>query len=160
MLVCMEEQEFKLILADVNSTPCYFAKAILSQCCGCVHSQKIALAERENVGCRDLLAHKRCGAWLDKLYQNARFTLHLTHSDVPMPHAKAMKVQCGAPQGLQAALAGAEVIEHSPVADIDALLVRALRLYGSLDALPYPLIVRSINAYVLKKRSRRRHNQK
>ncbi len=153
----MEEQAFKQTHAQFNPTPCHFAKAILCQCCGCARSQKIHIAERESVACRNELAHQRCAQWLETLYQNARFALKLPNTDLPMPHAKAMKVQCGSPRGLLAALQGTESEETPQVENIDALLERGIAEYGSLQDLPYAQIVRFISQHQLKKRSRRHH---
>ncbi len=152
----MEEQEFKQTHATVNPSPCYFAKAILCQCSGCAHAQKIHIAERESMACRDASGHQRCGAWLEQLYKNARFTLKLPAIEAPIPHAKAMKLQCGSPRGLRAALDNETDENPQAVTDINALLERGLAQYGHLEHLPYSQIMRFVHQYTLKKRSRRR----
>jgi len=156
----MEEKEFKRTHAEFNPTPCYFAKAILCQCCGCTCSQKINIAERESIACTNEQAHQRCGEWLDSLYQNARFVLKLPNVDAPMPHAKAMKIQCGSPRGLLAALEGEAFVETHKVEDIHAVLEQSIVKYGNLQDLPYSQIVRFINQHSLKKRSRRNKSSK
>lgn len=155
----MEEQAFKRTHAEINPMPCHFAKAILCQCAACARSQKIHIAERESIGCSHEQAHERCGEWLQTLYQNARFALQLPNLELPIPHAKAMKVQCGGPRGLLAALEGEAYVESHPVDNIDAIVEQGIAEYGSLQDLPYAQMVRFINRYSLKKRSRRKDSK-
>ena len=83
---------------------------------------------------------------LDNLRRNARFSLHVTHAQGPLPHAKEIRVQTGGLLGLQKLL-HPETIGQDKVADIGSLTQEALVHYGTLAALPYERIVQAIVSY-------------
>lgn len=77
--------------------------------------------------------------------KSASFTLGVAYSPSALPHAKAAKLQCGGLIGLQNALD--QVVQNERVNDVYSLVQRALKRYGSLQALPEQDIVRSIASY-------------
>jgi hypothetical protein len=87
----------------------------------------------------------------------ARFALHLTHAEGPLPHAREIKVQTGGLLGLQGLLhperAAADNIDNA-IGLIDA----ALTEFGNLESLPYDIIIQAIVRFEgrKKKRSRKR----
>jgi hypothetical protein len=151
----VDETEYNYVYSDLNERPCVFAKAVLCGCCGCHHSQRLHIAEREVMACRDAAAQQRCADWFELLQDKSRFALHLLSGHEQLPHAKAIKVQCGGPRGLLAALSGETLADTHTVADLATLLNEALSTYASLDAFPYQDIVRYISHHPIKKRSHR-----
>jgi hypothetical protein len=83
---------------------------------------------------------------LDNLRRNARFSLHVTHADGPLPHAKEIRVQTGGLLGLQKLLYP-ETAGQDKVADICRLTREALVRYGILATLPYERIVQAIVSF-------------
>lgn len=142
----MDEHEFQQARKTLDQCPCPFEKAILSSRCACANSRRLNIAEREAATCLSSAAQMRCVALLEQLYQNAQFALKLPHLESPLPHAKAMKVQCGGLLGLQATLYS-NCTETSQVKNIDALVIEAQRQFGELTQLPYQEIVKFINHY-------------
>jgi hypothetical protein len=143
----MDEDIFKDIFQGYDPQRCHFAKAVLLRCAGCSRSQRVLIAEREAISCLSRAGHGRCGTMLPLLREKALFALGLTHGGQSLPHGKEMKVQCG---GLSAL---AELLNVSAPGDIDALLQAAEKAFGSLVAIPYGDVVRSISRYSLRKRS-------
>jgi hypothetical protein len=100
----------------------------------------------------------------DLLRQSSVFALKLTQVDAPLPHAKAMQLQCGGLRGVQQALGPAAVVNAdvgapasgeqglSVVADVHVLVQTAAELFGGLPNLPYSAIVQSVVAYQLRRR--------
>jgi len=151
----MEEQEYKATYQEVNPFPCPFGKAILSSRCGCQHFQRVNIAEREAAACRVPEAHTTCTFLLDKLYQNAQFALKLPKLDAPLPHAKAMKVQCGGLLGLKKVLHfSTPEDETKQVTNIYAIVTQALKEFESIEQLPYQEIIRDVVHYVAREKRR------
>lgn len=125
---------------------CPFEKAILSAQCGCEHSTRQVIAERMNAGCRSPAAAQRCHQWLELVRQRSRFTLKVTGADDVLPFGKLMKVVAGGLLGLQRVVEP-QTVEDTRVANVHALLERAVTRHGSLEALPFQEIVRSVQAY-------------
>ena len=142
----MDEHEYQQARKQLNQCPCIFEKAVLSGRCGCIHFQRLNIAERETAACRSPNSQARCTQLLHYFYQNARFALKLFHLDHQLAHAKAMKLQCGGLIGLSAILQFSP--SHYPqVANIDALITQALTAFDKLEQLPYQEIIKFINHY-------------
>ncbi len=142
----MDECEYQQAREQLNQCPCTFEKAVLSSRCGCVHFQRLNIAEREAAACLLPSAQIRCTQLLHYLYKNAQFALKLSHLNEQLAHAKAMKLQCGGLTGLQAVLLFQQSVK-SQVEDIDALITQALNTFDKLEQFPYQEIVRFINRY-------------
>ena len=132
----MDEQAFRQVRSGVVALPCPFARSILQRCAACARADRIQVAERELVGCRDLACHARCNEFHDRLRQGFAFALGKPRIDSPLPHGQEMRVQCGGLKGLQHTLDGG-----AEVTDVDRLLADALRLWGNAGDLPYSEIV-------------------
>lgn len=145
----MDETAFRQARKAAVEHPCPFEKALLSGCGTCALAQRRNIAEREAVACREGAAREACAALLGLLRRNAAFALHLSHPDERLTHAQEMKVQCGGLAGLQRALTGAQ-----EVGDVNALVQAACRSRGSLEDLPYSVIVQSVAAYRTRRRTR------
>jgi hypothetical protein len=142
----MDEREYQQAREQLNQCPCPFEKAVLSSRCGCVHFQRLNIAEREAAACQSPMAQARCTQLLDYFYQNAQFALKLSHLGHQLAHSKAMKLQCGGLVGLQSVLqfpsSGTFQVEN-----IDALITHALNIFDKLEQLPYQKIIKFINHY-------------
>jgi hypothetical protein len=143
----MDEDAFKDIYGNYDPQRCHFAKAILTRCAGCTRSQRVLIAEREAISCLSRAGYQRCGTMLPLLREKALFALGLRQSEQRLPHGKEMKVECG---GL-GALAG--LLGEAAPDDVDALLQRAEKTFGTVERIPFGEIVGAISRYSLRKRS-------
>lgn len=143
----VDERAFRQMLHSADPHSCPFGKAILALCCACSLSRKRAIAERETVICTRATAREQCCELYALLRRNSSFALKQAHADEPLTHARNMKVQCGGLHGLQQAVDAAEEI-----GDVAALVDASREKFGSLEALPYSLIIQSVAAFQLRKR--------
>lgn len=150
----MEEREYRETYEDINTLPCAFERAILARCTACEQARKLYLAEREAVGCRSSDAQLDCRTLLNLLHQNARFALHQSQVDQPLPHTKEIRVQCGGLQGLTQLLAS----EHSDSIQSDnvrALILEARQRYNTLQHLPLAKVMQGIAGHQARRRGKR-----
>jgi hypothetical protein len=142
----VDNEIFRNTYNAINERWCPFEKSILTNNCACRRAKRFCIAEREGVHCTADEAQARCVELLDLLRAQARFALRTTAERAALPHAKAMRVQVGGLRGIHAALApDAEVPQR--IENIDGIIEAALAAFGSLDALPYQIIVQQITAY-------------
>lgn len=139
----MEEREYKATYQALNQRRCVFEKAINSRSCNCTQAARFCLADREGVTCKSETDNRICIDLLDELRRNARFSLHVTRAEGPLPHAKEIRVQTGGLLGLQKLLYP-EAASEEKVADICHLTRESLARYGTLASLPYERIVQAI----------------
>lgn len=153
----MDEQEYRDTYHSVNDRRCVFEKTINSRRCTCSKSRRFHLADREGIACRSAAANALCRELLDNMRSKARFALHLTSADGPLPHAREIKVQTGGLLGLQGLLhpekADADTIDNT-IGLIDA----ALAEFGNLGSLPYDIIIQSIVKFEGRKKRSRKHD--
>jgi hypothetical protein len=147
--VAVDETAFRQVRKDAVEHPCPFEKALLSGCGTCMRAQRLHIAEREAVACREDAAREACAALLAVLRRNAAFALHLAHADGELTHAQHMKIQCGGLAGLQRALTGTEA-----VGDIGELVCAVGRAENGPQALPWSAIMQSVAAWQLRRRAR------
>jgi len=133
----MDEIAYRAAMNASNPAPCVFEKALLARCavCGCAGRQ--ALAEREVVACTLPAARANCAIFFDLLRERARFALKLPLPGDALPHAAAMKLQCGGLKGLT------QVLDPNP-ADVHRLVAASQERWGSLHELPWVDIVRAV----------------
>jgi hypothetical protein len=129
---------------------CPFEKAILSAQCACELATRFSVAEQMGVNCRSGIARNNCTTLLALMRNRARFALKVTDTSESLPFGKEMKVMIGGLIGLQALLAPEP--DAGRVGNIHALVRAAQESYGSLEALPYQEIVKSITAYQARRR--------
>lgn len=151
----MEENEYRETYQDINTLPCVFERAILVRCAQCEQAKRLYLAEREAVACRSVDAHIDCSSLQALLHDNARFVLHQSHIDGPLPHAQEVRVQCGGINGLAELLQQHRADESPDTDNIHGLLNRARKQYSSLAQLPLQAVVQGIARW----KSRRRGNK-
>lgn len=141
----VDEEQYRRAREQLVTLPCPFEKAISSRVCGCRQSKKTQLGEREAMNCGDEGAHRQCVKLLTQIRRRANFALGLTHMPSALPHAKAVKLQCGGLLGLQHALDGEGSMQR--VNDVSALVKRALKRCGVMEDMPFEQIVRSVARY-------------
>ncbi|MGA9033435.1 MAG: hypothetical protein WB402_13035 [Sulfuricaulis sp.] len=140
----------------MDNARCPFEKAILSVQCDCEMATRFSIAEQMGVECRSDIARNNCATLLVYLRERARFVLKVTDTSAGLPFGKEMKVMLGGLIGLQRQMATEERAAAARVQNIHALVQQAQAAYGSLDALPYQEIVRTIAAYHGKRRGNAR----
>ncbi|MDH3832480.1 MAG: hypothetical protein OEU78_09060 [Gammaproteobacteria bacterium] len=154
----MNELEYREAYQSVNERRCVFEKTINSRRCSCEKSCRFHLADREGIACKSATANVLCGELLNQMRSNARFALHLTSADGPLPHAREIKVQTGGLLGLQGLLhpekSAADSIENAI-----GLIDLAISRFGRLEALPYDVIVQAIVRFEGRKKRTRNHDQ-
>ena len=131
----MDEGAFREMLSGVVA-PCPFERSILRSCAACAQSEKIQIAERELVKCRNSASHSRCIELYAHLRRSFSFALGTLRVDTPLPHVQEMRVQCGGLKGLQHTLNGSTEVEN-----VDELLENALRQWGEIEDIPYSDVV-------------------
>ncbi len=149
----MDEDNYRQIYQRINGAPCVFEKGILSQKCKCSYQHTFRLADRHGVGCTDTVMQQSCKAFLDHLRQQTRFVFKID-IDGPLPHNKEIKVQNGGMLGVQKLLLNddsAQVVE-----DIADLMQQSIALYGSVDEIPFNLIMPSVTNYKTRPKRQKR----
>jgi hypothetical protein len=147
----MDEQAYKNTFHEINQLPCPFGKAMLSSRCACEKFQKLNLAEREAAACTSPQTHALCEHLLELLYLKTRFVLGIVDLEQPIPHAKAMRTQCGGILGLRELLK----IKHSAQYEVDniyGLIQTAISTYESLDKMPFGEIVNHVRQYKVRRK--------
>jgi hypothetical protein len=147
----MDENEYRATYHEINRCRCVFEKALNSRVCSCNKSSRFNLADREGVACDTPAGQALCTELLQLLRHNARFTLHLTRIDGPLPHASEIRIQNGGLLGLQKALSRGHQ-EQPNVGNIHGLIAQAIARYENLDNLPYLDIVKSVLSYTIRQK--------
>jgi len=142
----MDNQVFRETYSSINERYCPFEKSVLTNQCACSRAERFCIAEREGVQCNADDAQARCLGLLELLRNQARFALRTTDGRSALPHAKAMRVQVGGLRGLYLAL-NPDAQLPTIIEDVDAIVEAALSRFGSLENLPFQLIVQQITAY-------------
>ncbi|GAB4348425.1 MAG: hypothetical protein Kow006_09110 [Gammaproteobacteria bacterium] len=147
----MDETELRKAYRSLQTLPCPFEKVLLARLAGCECARRFNLAEREGVSCECRRAQPDCVALLEMLQERARFTLHQTETDKPLPHGKAIKLQAGAVKGLQRLLFSPGESDDT-AENIRALVRGGLERFGELSVWPTDEIVRAIAAFQARRR--------
>ena len=132
----MDETAFRQKLSEAIVRPCTFGKSVLTRCVGCERADRVQIAEREVVTCRNAASLARCTELHGHLRHSFTFALGKVHDDDVLSHAQEMRVQCGGLKGLQYVLS-----DNAEVDNADALLENAVRMWGDLAEIPYSQVV-------------------
>jgi hypothetical protein len=140
----MDEQEYKKHYYEINPIPCPFAKALLSGRCNCEKYQKLYLAERDIAACTQINAQITCNDILQFLYIKTRFALGIVDLAI-IPHAKAMKIQCGS----MLALSKLCKLSNSTtqVDNIYLVVQTTMQQYPHLENLPLAQLLQEVKQY-------------
>jgi hypothetical protein len=150
----MEEHEYKNTYQTVNKRRCVYEKAISSRRCNCARCHRFNLADREGVSCNSATGNAVCTEFLNTLRSKARFSLHLTHADKPLPHAKEIRVQTGGLLGLQELLYP-DMADSTRVENIIGLLDMAIQRFERLQNLPYNILVQGVVGFEARRKRQR-----
>ncbi|WP_457667954.1 hypothetical protein [Thiolapillus sp.] len=152
----MDEDAYRQTYHEVNENYCVFEKGILTSQAQCSKCQKMLIAEREAANCTDLPSQQICKQYLEKMKEQARFSLKLSDTRKMLGHAKAIKVQIGSLRGLYHAMHPEQSVPV-PIPEIAGLIEEGIARYGALENLPFGQIIPAINTYEgRKKRSRKK----
>jgi hypothetical protein len=143
----MDETSYHTARSQLNPLPCVFEKALLCQAAVCEAAQRLSLAEREMMACREPLVRAACGQLLNLLRANSAFALKIKDAQRILPHAMMMKVQCGGLTGLKDLLD-----PEAPAPDVLKLVRLAQAEYGGFDALPFSQLVQGVAHWQIRKR--------
>ncbi|MDX2456904.1 MAG: hypothetical protein QNL87_05300 [Gammaproteobacteria bacterium] len=153
----MDEQQYRNTYHSVNDRRCVFEKTINSRRSTCKQARRFHLADREGIACRSASGNALCKELLDHMRSKARFALHLTSADSPLPHAREIKVQTGGLLGLQGLL-HTEKSDADNVENIIGLIDTALARFERLENLPYDIIVQAIVKFEGRKKRLHKHD--
>ena len=153
----MDEQQYRNTYHSINDRRCVFEKTINSRRSTCKQAHRFQLADREGIACRSASANALCKELLDHMRSKARFALHLTSADSPLPHAREIKVQTGGLLGLQMLL-HPEKSAADNVENIIGLADTALARFERLENLPYDIIVQAIVKFEGRKKRPRKQD--
>ncbi len=157
----MDEDQYRSTYNNVNPNRCVFEKSLNNRRCDCSLKHRFLIATREGVACRSEKSLARCTKLLNAMRDNARFVLKVITVDGPMPHNKELRVQAGGMMGLQKLMFSNDdsLPDKAPdtVEDIHQVVDATLLKYGSIENIPYRLIVQDIAACQvrLKRRSKK-----
>ena len=157
----MDQDAFRQTYHEINERFCAFEKAVLTLQCQCSEAHKFYIAEREGVHCNSDAGQQQCLQLLEVLRTRARFALRSTSEERKnlLPHGKAIRIQVGGLRGLYTALSPGQPVP-ARIENVIELVNRAIKHFGSLDKLPFSLVMQQISAYHAKTRSRRRKGKK
>jgi hypothetical protein len=142
----MDQDAYRRTYREMNERFCAYEKCVLSQQCRCSQAKKICIAEREGVHCLSDEAQNQCLELQSALRHQARFALKTNNDRAVLPHAQAMRLQVGGLRGLHAALFPESPLPPS-IEDVNGLICRAKEIYGSLENLPFQLLIQHVSAY-------------
>ena len=157
----MDQDAFRQTYHEVNERFCAFEKAILTQQCQCSEAQIFCIAEREGVHCNSDAGQQQCLQLLEILRTRARFALRATSGERTnlLPHGKAIRIQVGGLRGLYTALNPGQPVPPR-IENVIDLVNRSIKHFGSLDQIPFSLVMQQISAYQSRIRSRRNRRKK
>lgn len=124
---------------------CAFDKPILHRWFVCARARRTQIAEREIVSCSDERCARRCSTFFTETLARGRFLNRGEVEAATMPYSQIMRFQLGAIRGLRSILA-------DDSNDIDTLVEKSERRFGSFDDLPYSAIIREVAATRMRRR--------
>lgn len=132
----MDKTAYMQAYVGVVPQPCAFRKGILARCVACAYMQKVDIAEREAITCKNADKLSRCNVLHEQLIHGFAFAQKRLSDDVPLTHAQSMQIQCGGLKGLQHI-----IDEQCEVENVDALIDIALEKWEALEKIPYSEVV-------------------
>lgn len=139
----MDEDEYRKTYKQINETRCIFEKALCSLYCACSKSKPFRLADRTCYGCHSPVDQQQCVELLNHLRNQTKFVFKLNEINGPLPHNKEIRVQNGGLSSLQKLVH----INEVKVLDVQGVISRAIKEFGSINQLPYNLLMQSVMAF-------------
>jgi len=133
----MDKNAYMQAYVGVVPQPCAFRKGILARCVSCAFMQKVDIAEREAITCKNADKLARCDELHEHLIHGFAFAQKRLSDEVPLTHAQSMQIQCGGLKGLQYTLD-----EQCEVENVDTLIDTLLQKWETLEQIPYSEVVR------------------
>jgi hypothetical protein len=130
---------------------CPFSTPIISHDFGCAHANEVTRRGGPDIACGMPDVQVRCESLFDALKLAALPEFGVPDDLTVMPHSALVKIQYGGLSGLLRLLDGVA----GPVADVNALVERAVTHYSTLDAIPCGELVADITAHKLTRKVRR-----
>ena len=132
----MDENAFRQKLAEAILRPCTFEKSLQTRCVACERSDRVQIAEREAVTCRNAASLARCTELHGKLRHSFAFALGYGAGRYGFVacagNARAMRRV----KGLQFVLDESAVVDN-----VDGLVESAVEKWGELAEIPYSEVV-------------------
>jgi hypothetical protein len=151
----VDQDAYRRTYRKINERACVYEKSLLARLCGCSHSKKVYIAEREGVQCISDEAQEQCAELMVTLRKQARFALKSNDNNGMLPHGKAMRLQVGGLRGLYLALHPEQEAPPNAIDDVYNLIKLARETFNGLDNLPYQILIQQVAAYQGRKRKRR-----
>ncbi len=130
-----------------RSLPCVFEKALAMGCAACTTSVRGAIAEREAIRCTSPSARADCATLAALTRERSAFALRVSPG-APLPHAIAVRLQCGGLNGLRSCVSPDE-------RDVRRLVAAAQAAHGGLADLPWPDIIVAVMVWQGRRSSKR-----
>jgi hypothetical protein len=140
----VDEEEFRRTRAQLVARPCPFQAALFAGTAACRLAERVQLAERQSVNCREAAAQARCARLFELLRDKANFALGRSRAPALLPFGQAVKIQAGGLLGLRDAL---EEGAAESVDDVDRLLSALAARFGDFESVPFERVVRRIAHY-------------
>jgi hypothetical protein len=140
----VDENEFRRVRAELVVRPCPFQAAIFAGAAACRLAERVQLAERQAINCREAAAQMRCLRALELIRDRSKFALGRRRLPAVLPFGQALKIQAGGLLGLRDALDGGPA---DAVADVDGLFAELAARFGPLDSVPFGPVLRRIAHY-------------
>lgn len=152
----MDQDLLQRAYKEHNHNCCAYEKAILARYCNCSLAERLCIAEREGINCNSVLSRARCLSFLDLLRSQARFLLKNTLQSATISHAKMLKIQAGGLLGLQSIVHTQPDNPSRTIQDANELLEAAKTQFGSMENLPFHILIQHIAAFEGRPRHHRR----
>ncbi len=130
---------------------CAFSGTLIGGGFGCVKAGHVTRRGGPDIVCDTDSAHRRCADVHARMKSVALPAFGVEDDLLSMPHSVSMKIQFGGLLGLQKQMSDPAAVADV-VTDVDALMQKALALYGGMDALPYALLVPAMISCKLRRR--------
>lgn len=124
---------------------CVFTKALMARSASCELATRHALGETDAMTCGSPVAQTNCTTLSALLRERAGFVLRLPRPPSPLPHVKALQLQCGG-------LIAMQHILEAPDDDVHRMIGLAHERHGSLLDLPWRAMVDAIAAWQPRRR--------
>ena len=133
---------------------CPFSAALIRGLAACPNAEEVVRRGGSEFDCRCERHHATCSDLYGRLKAQALPAFGVEDDLTSMPHSVLVKIQCGGMLGVARLVDGAEQ-QPAAMADLAALIDRALARYGSTADVPYAALEPDITGFRLERRARR-----
>ena len=154
----MEEDQYRATYGELTRTRCVFEKALTNNYARCRQARHFWLADREGYACKCAECSETCAELLNNLREKSSFVLKLREVNGPLPHNMDIRVQVGGLRGLarlQDETGSGSADREEELADIEAVVSKAVEGFGGIGSLPYSRIIQSVEQFEGRRRRRK-----